>query len=92
MSEAYSNFEEKHEPEVDTTADETTDEEADETEEEVDETEEIVEETIEETEETEETVEDGIVGPLFPPTYLKSLYLLVVNCLRSFMEPKPKSF
>ena len=70
MSEAYSNFEEKHEPEVDTTVDETT----------------------EETEETEETVEDGMVGPLFPPTYLKSLYLLVVNCLRSFMEPKPKSF
>jgi hypothetical protein len=79
MSEAYSNFEEKHEtPEVDTQADETTDEEVDDQ----------VEEEVEETEE-EET---SIVGPLFPPTYLKSLYLLVVNCLRSFMEPKPKSF
>ena len=84
MSEAYSNFEEKHEPEVDTTADETDET----TEEEVEET----EETVEETEETVEEEEDGMVGPLFPPTYLKSLYLLVVNCLRSFMEPKPKSF
>jgi hypothetical protein len=82
MSEAYSNFEEKHEaPEVDTQADETTDEEVDDQ----------VEEEVEETEETEEE-ETSIVGPLFPPTYLKSLYLLVVNCLRSFMEPKPKSF
>jgi len=87
MSEAYSNFEEKHEtPEVDTQADETTEEEV---EEEVEE--EIEEEVEEEVEETEEE-ETSIVGPLFPPTYLKSLYLLVVNCLRSFMEPKPKSF
>ena len=81
MSEAYSNFEEKHEtPEVDTQADKATDEEVD--------------DQVEETEETEETEEEetSIVGPLFPPTYLKSLYLLVVNCLRSFMEPKPKSF
>ena len=50
----------------------------------------------EKTEETkEENIEpkefDDIMGPLFPPYYLRGLYTLVVRCFRHFMDTKPKS-
>ena len=51
--------------------------------------EQVEEEQVEEVEESKEL--DDIVGPLFPPSYLRGLYVLAARCFRYFMETKPKS-
>jgi hypothetical protein len=53
--------------------------------------EEPVEEEVEEEESNEPKELDDIVGPLFPPSYLRGLYALASRCFRYFMDTKPKS-
>jgi hypothetical protein len=50
--------------------------------------EEQVEEEQEESKEPKEL--DDIIGPLFPPSYLRGLYGLACRCFRYFMDTKPK--
>jgi hypothetical protein len=76
MSEPYSNFDEKVKEQEEEQVEEQVEEEQ-------------VEEEVEESNEPKEL--DDIVGPLFPPSYLRGLYVLAARCFRYFMDTKPKS-
>ena len=78
MAEPYSNL-----------AEEIAEKVEEQVEEEQVEDEQVEEEQVEEVEESKEL--DDIVGPLFPPSYLRGLYVLAARCFRYFMETKPKS-